>query len=158
MASLPVSTLRVLFMLMLVWLGVWFLQWQSSDLSSIPSDDVAKNKTQHSFQAAQGRRRRYLLYYSHSGFSNQLIGLDRALWLAEWSNRTLVLPPVLPHCPVAGVKFPDYACRPGLPWNSQKAIKRAQLDAWKAYQSLQFPSWTQLIQLPNNTNSIISSC
>jgi len=40
---------------------------------------------------------RYLLFYSHSGFSNQLIGMERVAYLALATNRTLVLPPVVPH-------------------------------------------------------------
>ena len=39
----------------------------------------------------------YLLYFSHSGFSNQLQGLQGAARLALATNRTLVLPPLLPH-------------------------------------------------------------
>ena len=39
----------------------------------------------------------YLLYFSHSGFSNQLRGLQSAARLALATNRTLVLPPLLPH-------------------------------------------------------------
>ena len=39
----------------------------------------------------------YLLCFSHSGFSNQLQGLQGAARLALATNSTLVLPPLLPH-------------------------------------------------------------
>lgn len=44
-----------------------------------------------------GTKSSYLYYYAHSGFSNQLIGLAKAAQLAYYTNRTLILPPVLPH-------------------------------------------------------------
>lgn len=40
---------------------------------------------------------RFLLYYSHSGMTNQLVGLEAAAYFAFATHRTLVLPPVLPH-------------------------------------------------------------
>ena len=43
------------------------------------------------------QKEKYLLYWSHSGFSNQLIALENAAHLAYATKRTLVLPPVLPH-------------------------------------------------------------
>jgi hypothetical protein len=39
----------------------------------------------------------FLVFYSHSGYSNQLMGLQRAAQFAYATNRILVLPPVLPH-------------------------------------------------------------
>ena len=39
----------------------------------------------------------YLLYYTHSGFTNQILTLERAAYLALATNRTLVLPPIIPH-------------------------------------------------------------
>ena len=40
---------------------------------------------------------KYLIYFTHSGFSNQILGVQRAAQIAYASKRTLVLPPVLPH-------------------------------------------------------------
>ena len=40
---------------------------------------------------------RFLLYYSHSGFANQLVGIRNAAEFAYATNRTLVLSPILPH-------------------------------------------------------------
>jgi len=37
----------------------------------------------------------YLLYNPHSGYHNQRISLQNAFLLAYWTNRTLVLPPIL---------------------------------------------------------------
>jgi hypothetical protein len=54
----------------------------------------------------------FLLYYTHSGFSNQLFGLKKAAQLAYASKRVLVLPPVLPHTGEKGVrKFPQWHAR-----------------------------------------------
>jgi hypothetical protein len=39
----------------------------------------------------------YLYYFSHNGFSNQMIGLARAMQLAYTTNRILILPPLLSH-------------------------------------------------------------
>lgn len=64
-------------------------------------------------QTTHGARERYLLYYSHSGFSNQIIGLIHAANFALATNRTLVLPPVLPHGTFSSEKllFPAYIPR-----------------------------------------------
>jgi len=53
---------------------------------------------------------RYLLYFSHAGMSNQLLGLENAAYLAFATNRTLVLPPVLPHITAVAdtVKYPEF--------------------------------------------------
>lgn len=40
---------------------------------------------------------KYLLFWPHGGFSNQVLGLQRAAQIAYASKRTLVLPPVFPH-------------------------------------------------------------
>lgn len=45
----------------------------------------------------QGNAEQYLLFWNGAGFSNQLISLSRAAQIAYATNRTLVLPPVLPH-------------------------------------------------------------
>jgi len=42
-------------------------------------------------------KERFLLYYSHSGLTNQLMAIERAAKFAFATNRTLVLPPLLPH-------------------------------------------------------------
>mmetsp|Transcript_27806 Transcript_27806/g.76544 ORF Transcript_27806/g.76544 Transcript_27806/m.76544 type:complete len:770 (+) Transcript_27806:186-2495(+) len=42
-------------------------------------------------------KKRYLVYVTHSGYTNQLVGLKRAAQLAYHSNRTLVIPPIYPH-------------------------------------------------------------
>ena len=40
---------------------------------------------------------RYLLAPTHNGFGNQLLGVEKALWLAVALNRTLIVPPLLRH-------------------------------------------------------------
>ncbi|CAI5532883.1 unnamed protein product [Closterium sp. Naga37s-1] len=44
-----------------------------------------------------GSDERFLVYASHSGFNNQVLGFTRALHMAALLNRTLVIPPKLPH-------------------------------------------------------------
>ncbi|GJP44309.1 hypothetical protein CLOM_g3680 [Closterium sp. NIES-68] len=46
---------------------------------------------------ALGEDERFVWYASHSGMSNQVLGLFHALHMAGVLNRTLVLPPKLPH-------------------------------------------------------------
>ena len=40
---------------------------------------------------------RYLYYFNHAGWSNQLIALYHAAQLAHHTNRTLIVPPILSH-------------------------------------------------------------
>jgi hypothetical protein len=40
---------------------------------------------------------KYLLYFAESGWANQEICLEHAFYMARALNRTLILPPVLPH-------------------------------------------------------------
>lgn len=63
---------------------------RSRSLPSPSKRDVAK-------QRQREVRQKYLYYYSHSGISNQLLGLARAAQLCFSTNRILILPPVLPH-------------------------------------------------------------
>ena len=63
---------------------------RSRSLPSPSKRDVAK-------QRQRQVRQKYLYYYSHSGISNQLLGLARAAQLCFSTNRILILPPVLPH-------------------------------------------------------------
>ena len=113
------------------------------------------------------KEKKYLVFFSHSGFSNQLLGVQRAGQLAYFTNRVLVLPPVLPHqrsthwselrynffgtearmCP-SNVKqkkeWTDFMYRMLL-LNAVKAVNNTH----------QFPSWRALIDfdiLRNETN------
>ena len=57
---------------------------------------------------------RYLLFFSHSGISNQFLGLEGAAYLAFATNRTLVLlPPVLPHvtADTDDLKYPNFTSK-----------------------------------------------
>lgn len=50
----------------------------------------------------------FLVYYSHAGYSNQLMGLQNAAQLAYKLNRTLVVAPVLPHQGDKPEQFPNW--------------------------------------------------
>ena len=56
---------------------------------------------------------RFLVYYTASGFTNQLLSLQRAAHLALATNRTLVLPPILPHKTAdrKNLQFPAFGWR-----------------------------------------------
>ena len=87
------------------------------------------------------------------------MALYRGFRLAVITNRTLVLPPILPHCPEqASAKF-DWGCRLVMT-NPIETIPEIQQDAWKAARTLakptltkenhrhsyhQFPSFTEVI-------------
>ncbi|KAG0079152.1 hypothetical protein BGZ90_003416 [Linnemannia elongata] len=56
-----------------------------------------QNQQQHSpppYEQQHGLPQRYLAYLPHSGFHNQRITLENALLLANYLNRTLLVPPV----------------------------------------------------------------
>jgi hypothetical protein len=71
-------------------------------LISTPAEKywAKKNLGEEKFQH---NHHKFLLYYTHSGFSNQLICLDQAASFALATNRTLVISPVRPHA-----TFPEY--------------------------------------------------
>eukprot|EP00804_Cyclotella_cryptica_P025519 CCRYP_012015-RA/>CCRYP_012015-RA protein AED:0.11 eAED:0.11 QI:0/-1/0/1/-1/1/1/0/394 len=69
------------------------------------------------------RQKKYLYYYSHSGFSNQLFGLANAAQLAYYTNRTLILPPILEH----NVRIAGPGCAPYE--KSVEFIETAKRDA-----------------------------
>jgi hypothetical protein len=54
------------------------------------------DKEQEEIRTIQ-RNPKFLLYYTHSGFSNQLLSIERAAKFAFATKRILVLPPILPH-------------------------------------------------------------
>jgi hypothetical protein len=94
---------------------------------------------------------KYLLYYSHSGFANQLKAMQRAAQLAFATNRTLVLPSVLPHHTFQDkLRFPEFPyltagvnCEPYERYD--EFIERIGLDVKKASSpENSFPSFTEL--------------
>ena len=87
---ITISLIPVLFMLLELYLS----QSQYSSSNTLLFQDLfVDNNT----DTADTNSEQYLLYFSHSGFSNQLRGLQGAASLALVTNRTLVLPPLLPH-------------------------------------------------------------
>ena len=97
---------------------------------------------------------RYLLFYGHSGFSNQLIGMERVAYLALVTNRTLVLPPVLPHATSKKAKaqqsFPEFIARTSgigcLPFDRYHGLVEVVKDDVKKARDpkLPFPSFMDL--------------
>lgn len=66
-------------------------EWERFKMSRESSKEWLQNASSENF----------LVFSSHSGFSNQLLGLSRAAILAYVSNRTLVIPPILGHFAVS---------------------------------------------------------
>jgi len=56
---------------------------------------IVENVTDYARQ--QNTKTKYLLYFSQSGFANQMICLKHAYMMALTLNRVLLLPPILPH-------------------------------------------------------------
>ena len=68
------------------------------NITPTPATSLDTNVTGMVDIAAQNTtEKKYLLLYSHDGFSNQYYGLAGAMALAAQMERTLVLPPILPH-------------------------------------------------------------
>ena len=71
----------------------------------------------------QGHAEQYLLFWNAAGFSNQLISLTRAAQVAYATNRTLVLPPVLPHLSFQHkLKYTNFKYTSGPRCNKEKQI------------------------------------
>jgi hypothetical protein len=92
----------------------------------------------------------FLLYFAHSGYSNQVIALQHAAQLAYKLNRTLVVPPVLPHTNEEIKLFPDWKRDAAGTWcqayqkyaiHQIKAVKQARI----ASHSDNFPSFANII-------------
>lgn len=100
----------------------------------------------------------YIYYLACNGFANQLIGMEVALRIAYSTNRTLIIPPLLPHHKEApyrqfrGINFF------GLSLNPEKFIEgvNSSLDHVATVQSLSsrndFPSWSEILKLAVLTN------
>lgn len=86
----------------------------------------------------------YLLFYPHSGCTNQIIALSKAAELARFVNRTLVLPPVMPHCPDGPKKY-AWGCFANT--KPEKATIRVLSSAFKSIVAgrQRFPSFTEII-------------
>ena len=86
----------------------------------------------------------YLLFYPHAGYTNQIIALGKAAELARLVNRTLVLPPVLPHCPDGPKKY-AWGCQANE--KTDVATTRALDGAFKVVVAgrKKFPSFTEIV-------------
>jgi hypothetical protein len=71
---------------------ITFEQKISSSSSSLSSSVFSSSSSSSSSSSES-----FLIYKNHDGWSNQLMALQHAAQLAYALNRTLVVPPVLPH-------------------------------------------------------------
>jgi hypothetical protein len=97
-------SLIVIFCLFIFWQNIRSLVNEKSLPSAIdvqlaiptfPIEEPSTFELDESFKVNASDK--FLVYASHSGFSNQLVGLARAAVLAKISDRVLVIPPVLSH-------------------------------------------------------------
>lgn len=85
---------------------------------------------------------KFLVYWPHGGFSNQLISLQRAAHIAYASNRTLVLPPVLPHHTFKGkLKYPSFGATSPKQCEKEKKLHQfiraaKTVDEFPSYEAL----------------------
>ena len=106
--------------------------------------------------AADLSNENYLIYFSFDGFSNQIIGFQRAAQLAWSVNRTLVIPPVLPHNQkkstpppfdaFPGRKGPSGSCR-DQPQKYSLCVEGILRDARAVLDGKPFPSLTNLVDV-----------
>jgi len=93
-------------------------------------------------QSIVQKETKYLLFMPHAGFTNQLIALKCAFNLAYATNRTLVLPPVLPHAP----DIPElFAWGYSAAMDPPRAIDSVKTSAIRVADGAKFPSFTSII-------------
>jgi hypothetical protein len=93
----------------------------SAPSNLVENDEVSISSENESFEV--NSRDKFLVYASHSGYSNQILGLASAAILARFANRVLVIPPVLSHYQIV---FGGFArCNPE---GQSKAIFEAVRD------------------------------
>ncbi len=150
-----------LFSVFLYFLASFLLLRSSLKEFAFEKDNDETHPIHYEHKKQETTSRRYLLYFTHSGFSNQLIGLKNAVEFAHATGRTLVLPPVLPHLAKWGSP-PDWNGRPlGIgcrPYNTYASrLEDLKVDTVKAadYEGLEydaFPSFRELIDFSELTN------
>ncbi|KAL7479223.1 hypothetical protein ACHAW6_004966 [Cyclotella cf. meneghiniana] len=90
------------------------------------------------------RPTKYLFFYAHAGFSNQLFALQRAMYIGFATDRTVIVPPLLPHIG-SGTPY-KFGGRAGK--NFHIANKIAVDDAvtvMSLHNRTEFPSWSEII-------------
>ncbi|KAG7372972.1 hypothetical protein IV203_033696 [Nitzschia inconspicua] len=98
----------------------------------------------------------------HAGYSNQVNGLQRAAQLAYKLNRTLILPPVLPHTQKDKQLFPNWGPSMGkiqcnahreYRWLQDQALNQADLARQKEGKLARFPSFHSIMDFEALYNS-----
>ncbi len=79
-------------------------KFEDIDVASIEPLDVSESSTRND-DTQQGTK--YMLYFAESGWANQEICMEHAYYFAKALNRTLILPPVLPHLGKGGLSPRD---------------------------------------------------
>ena len=99
--ALGASILVAMMLVELDQLIILLAQWPSLQSTTSILDLLTLSPPQnHAVKSNREHRpiiTKYIKYGTQGGWSNQLICLERALWLAHALNRTLILPPMIPH-------------------------------------------------------------
>ena len=92
------------------------------------------------------RRKRYLAFAATGGLGNQYYNLKTAVWVSRASDRTLVLPPILPH----GRLSASYVDRPCTRRDAGRLVGDVQAKADRAYAQFRqsgHASWRRVLDL-----------
>ena len=92
------------------------------------------------------RKKRYLAFAATGGLGNQYYNLKTAVWVSRASDRTLVLPPILPH----GRLSASYFDRPCTRRDAGRLVGDVQARADRAYAQFRrsgHASWRRVLDL-----------
>ena len=92
------------------------------------------------------RRKRYLAFAATGGLGNQFYNLKTAVWVSRAADRTLVLPPILPH----GRLSASYADQKCTRLSASKLVNDVQARADRAYAQFRrsgHASWRRVLDL-----------
>ena len=92
------------------------------------------------------RRKRYLAFAATGGLGNQFYNLKTAVWVSRAADRTLILPPILPH----GRLSASYADKKCTRLSASKLVNDVQARADRAYAQFRrsgHASWRRVLDL-----------
>ncbi|CAG8533708.1 13738_t:CDS:1 [Ambispora leptoticha] len=121
-------------------------------------------KCNHSFDtnANENNEEKFITYLPHSGFHNQRISLENAIFIAWYTNRTLIVPPVILGTPIFWSPNTSFAIRLAR-LNATKnfddchsflANKKQYNRCIREYQSYTLFPWDELIDLSSIRNHV----
>lgn len=138
-----------------------FMYYRSMDSYALDMAGLYPDYTQEEIEevpVVTAKNEKFLIYFSHGGITNQLLGLKSASELAFGVGRTLVLPPVLPHFDPNVNSSVGFLGRNGFPAECKDMkdgtldyVKKDALLAAKLNPSV-FPSYNEIINITQLSN------